>query len=347
MLIVATISADSRLQLFKEVDTLNCSEITTDLAALYEVAHSTLSFIKKHEHKEWFLPVKTGLLEQKGIAFEDVKKTLSFIVKIIDQDKGKNKQRMLDLDFLRTHFTFIHWLPDLETAHKRAVYPEKDKLRITKYLIYQVRGSSTKTDNFTCALYSIEEKDKDILKKYTKQDVVAGAFDAEKKAQPLVWLSRDDLEEALMQGTIYVKMPDNKERIFNVAYNNGIAYDQKNKNKKEQKRYWSFSECSKLVGWGLESDKIEIRPNVTFAGDVRSLGLGKIIALQYYDSCLGKNILRLGVLADTGGAFEDNLYQLDLFTGIFPSRAVFNEKTKPIPDTAYTYIVVKKNKKGS
>lgn len=334
---------DSRLQFFKMPDQPHFEEVSTDVSALQQIAHNTLSFIKKYEHKDWFVPVKTGLLEQKDITFEDVKKTLSYIIEVIDHDKGKSKQRMLDSNFLSTHFTFIRWLPDLDTAHKRDVYPKAGKLRITKYLIYHVQGSYVKTNNFPYALYALQEKDQNLLKKYTKQDVLAGVFDAEKKAHPLVWLSRDDLEEALMQGTIYVTMPDNKIRIFNVAYNNGIAYDQKLKNKKEQKRYWSFREINENLGFGPDaSHKVTIVPEVTFAGDVHLLGFGKIIALQYYDSYKNKNMVRLGVLADTGGAFEDNLYQLDFFAGIFLSKEIFNQETKSVPTLAQAYIVVKK-----
>jgi hypothetical protein len=342
---------DQPLQLFHRVNQINIEEIDIDVQALQQVAQSTLSFIKQYQNEDWFYPLKKSFLEKSGVTFDGVKKTLLFIVNVIEEDKGKNNQRMLNPDFLRNHFTFVRWLPDFKSAEKRGVSLDKDKLRITKYLIYQVPGSYRKTKKFPHALYSAQ--DRDLIKKITKQDALSGKLDKEEKAKPLVWLSRNSLEEALMQGTIYVTMPDNKTRVFNVEYNNGIAYDHSIKDKWHQKRYWSFKEIEKILdGVPTIAAKKQtmpgvtfagkIMPGVSFAGDIYSLGIGKTIALHYQNQQTGKNTLHLGLLVDTGGAFENNLYQLDFFAGIFPSRKIFNEKTKNIPTMAEAYILIKK-----
>ena len=57
----------------------------------------------------------------------------------------------------------------------------------------------------------------------------------------------------------------------------------------------------------------------------------------------GKKQLRLGVMADTGGAFLPNLYQLDFLAGIFKSQADFKQNIRQLPMYAQgTYILVKK-----
>jgi hypothetical protein len=44
-------------------------------------------------------------------------------------------------------------------------------------------------------------------------------------------------------------------------------------------------------------------------------------------------------LADTGGAFIKNLYQLDLFAGIFTKRMAFLDYLKKIPATEHAYLL--------
>ena len=77
-------------------------------------------------------------------------------------------------------------------------------------------------------------------------------------------------------------------------------------------------------GWGNDR-KIPLVPLVSVAGDVYNLGLGKLIALE------GPDGTRLAVLSDTGGAFQPNLYQLDLLAGTFDDHAHFLRETSDIP----------------
>ena len=93
-----------------------------------------------------------------------------------------------------------------------------------------------------------------------------------------------------------------------------------------------------IQGYGYASEaKIPIEPGVTFAGDILNIGLGKIIAIE--DSY--QNI-RLGIIADTGGAFVPNLHQLDLFAGIFPDRTAYQQAVQKLPEYAKAYILLKK-----
>ena len=180
-------------------------------------------------------------------------------------------------------------------------------------------GSYKKTKQYCCALYQI--LDDHICKKYSKQQILSGILNQPSnkgKVRPIVWLSRSDFEDSLMQGTVIVKMPDGKERVFMANQSNGIDYDKNNKDPWQQKRYWYFKE-DKSSKWSVEQFKKRLsnRQNVVFAGDIFNIGLGKIIALKHINPFTQKHEIRLGVVADTGGAFVKNLYQLDFFAGFF------------------------------
>jgi hypothetical protein len=50
----------------------------------------------------------------------------------------------------------------------------------------------------------------------------------------------------------------------------------------------------------------------------------------------------LGVLGDLGGAFANNLYQLDLFAGVFRTKDAFKSWIKGISDAVQAYVMVKR-----
>lgn len=50
----------------------------------------------------------------------------------------------------------------------------------------------------------------------------------------------------------------------------------------------------------------------------------------------------MGVIADTGGAFLPNFYQLDFLAGIFKTNKDFNRYISQLPEYATAYILVKK-----
>ena len=329
--------------------------ILTDPERLLIATDGMEKYIKRHQHETYFKRIiNSGKVLPDRITLKDVKKTLVFINETIREDikKKRKKWRMQDHNFLNKNFRFLKWEGCRESAKKNGVTLPNGKIRLTKYLVYKISGSYKKGGKFKCALYATP-KDEDGLSsgkvkkrkkrltrfKYTKQDVLKGMLDGNSFIEPLVWVTRDGLEEALMQGSAVVVMPDGKERLFNVHKNNEIPYDHSIQ-PKDQKRYWYFFEKTK--DRKKFDDKVECVPEVTCAGNLFDLGLGKVIALKYTNSQTGLNEVRFSALSDTGGAFRNNLHQLDFFSGYFNGRDSFNRYMKSIPSYAEAYILLKK-----
>jgi hypothetical protein len=55
-----------------------------------------------------------------------------------------------------------------------------------------------------------------------------------------------------------------------------------------------------------------------------------------------KRELNLGVLADTGGAFVNNIYQLDLFLGMFNNKKALKNQQRNFPNTTQALILYKR-----
>ena len=72
------------------------------------------------------------------------------------------------------------------------------------------------------------------------------------------------------------------------------------------------------------------------AGDVDNLGLGKVFWIKSPD------LTAIGILSDTGGAFQPNLQQLDWFMGIYPDRQSLDQNTKDLPRYANIGIIIRK-----
>ncbi|MDP5015958.1 MAG: hypothetical protein NWQ43_01370, partial [Dolichospermum sp.] len=143
-----------------------------------------------------------------------------------------------------------------------------------------------------------------------------------------------------MQGTVLVNFTDGTKEFLNVDRNNGISYVRGLK-ATAQKRYWYFKEVDAIKGYGYKIDaKISIKAGVTFAGDVLNIGLGRIIVIE--DNQSGQKRLKMGVIADTGGAFLPNLYQLDFLAGTFASERDFQRYIQKLPEYTNAYILVKK-----
>lgn len=313
--------------------------VATNPYYLMQAAQDTLNFLHstkgrgntcvEPKHLKEFLPR------------EKIESTLKFIISTIKQDMQSNKFRILDPNFLNKNFRFIHWNADLSTAKNNGIrLAHNEGIRLTSYAIFCVHGNASKTSAFPCAIY--QALDSKIALKFNKQQVLAGILEKpenKKHVKALAWLSRDDFEDALMQGTIMVRLP-NKENVFVANLSNNIDYDKKETDPRHQKRFWYFIEA-KNSKWTIEQFKkrLKTRQNVIFAGDIYNIGIGKIIAIKHQNPVTHKNEIRLGVLADTGGAFVRNLYQLDLFAGIFNSRTELSAYLKNIPVRADAYIL--------
>ncbi len=285
--------------------------------------------------------MRTGVLATQGVTVADVLKTLDFMIAVLKEDIANNRAtRLQDSKFINTNFRVIKW-----SAYNPKAKQQK-QLRITKYAVFTHPGSRKKTSTFNIPIYSLKDNSNNdkFYTQYTKQDVLSGIYEPGGrefgKVTTLAYLTRNGLEEAIMEGTILINFTDGYKAFFNVDRNNGMAYIRGLK-ATAQKRYWYFREVDAIKGYGYKIDaKISIKPGVTFAGDVLNIGLGKVIVIEHTQG--GRKHLRMGVVADTGGAFLPNLYQLDFLAGIFKNKKEFGQNISQLPDYATAYFLVKK-----
>jgi hypothetical protein len=303
-----------------------------------------------------------------------VKNTLAFLCQIQQQDtKLKQTSRLANQEFLLQHFDFLRWFPDKETANNIADKSKntikkrllnnipQQKILLTKYYTKLLEGSVVKTTKYNQALYALPYDEQQLtleqaeLKKnqltryqYTRQQVIAGALLKNKEnkllAKPLIWLTESALHDVLLQGTgvFFVDDKDtgDKVRYFNVHRNNGIAYNY-SIGKTAQARYWYFIETPEIMGYGnTQQSKIAIKPQVTVAGNVADIGLGKLFMINYKSNNL--NTSRMAILADHGGAFDDNLFQLDLLVNSYKGWKDYYQENKHLPDYATAWLMLVK-----
>ncbi|MEI1377824.1 hypothetical protein PQG02_24425 [Nostoc sp. UHCC 0926] len=285
--------------------------------------------------------LRTGILATQGVTVQDVLKTLDFMIVVLKEDIANNRAtRLQDPKFINTNFRVIKW-----SAYNPNNKQQK-QLRITKYAVFTHSGSRKKTSTFNTPIYSLKENSNNdkFYTRYTKQDVLSGIYELGGrefgKVTSLAYLTRNGLEEAIMEGTILINFTDGYKAFFNVDRNNGMSYIRGLK-ATAQKRYWYFREVDAIKGYGYKIDaKISIKPGVTFAGDVLNVGLGKVIVIEHTQG--GRKHLQMGVIADTGGAFLPNLYQLDFLAGIFKNKKEFGQHITQLPEYATAYFLVKK-----
>ncbi|MFM2061511.1 MAG: hypothetical protein RLZZ507_1181 [Cyanobacteriota bacterium] len=316
------------------------AKVNFNQADLLTVLTNTRKYFQDHNQNDPTI-ARNGLLLSQGVTVEDVLKTLDFMITVLEEDISNNRPtRLQDPNFINANFRVIKWTasnPD---------QPKQKQLRITKYAVFIHTGSRTKTSKYNIPIYSLKDDlagDK-FYTKYTKQDVLSGIYEPGGKefgkVEPLAYLTRAGLEEALLQGTILINFTDGTKAFFNVDRNNGISYVRGVK-ATAQKRYWYFRQVDQIKGYGHKIDaKISIKPGVTFAGDVLNIGLGRVILMEYNQG--GSKRLQMGVMADTGGAFLPNLHQLDYLAGIFQNQKEFRQYIQKLPEYANAYILVKK-----
>jgi hypothetical protein len=320
--------------------TLPNAKVKFNAADLLVVLKSTRKYFHNRLDSDPDLQ-REGILGTQGIKVVDIIKTLDFMVLTLQQDlKAKRAIRLQDPKFLNANFKTIQW-----TAFNPTVTDEK-RVRMTKYAVFTHRGSRTPTKEFNAGLYALKPgTDVDAIRlKYTKQDVLNNIYEPKGQefgaVEPLAYLDREGLESALMEGTVLIKFTDGTSRFFNVDRNNNIPY-LKDVAPTEQKRYWYFKPVTAIKGFGQTIEtKISLKPGVTFAGDVLNIGLGRIIVTE--NSTDGKPQLRMGIIADTGGAFLPNLHQLDFLAGVFDSKDDFAAYTRKLPEYTKAYILIRK-----
>ena len=118
----------------------------------------------------------------------------------------------------------------------------------------------------------------------------------------------------------------------------------RNKQPRFQKSYGYFRKVEGIHGYKSNNERgIRLLPRVSFAGDIKKIGLGQLIAIRYTDPTTKQKKVQFGILADTGGAFRNNGYQLDYFAGTYLTRKKFKEENiKRIPSYVEAFILVAK-----
>jgi hypothetical protein len=327
-------------KLFSPAKLPNSNKVSFNQSDLLATLINTRQYYQDHANDDPNL-LRPGVLGTQGVSVEDITKTLDFMIAVLQEDIANNRTtRLQDPNFINSNFRVIRW------SAYNPKEPQRKDLRITKYAVFVHPGSRKKTAKFNIPLYSLKDSAKTdkFYTKYTKQDVLSGIYEPGGKefgkVEPIVYMTREGLEEALMQGTILVDLGGGSSAYFNVDRSNEIPYV-RGKNRRLQKRYWYFREVKDIKGYGYKIDeKISIKSGVTFAGDVLNVGLGRMIVIEYMKN--GRRHLRMGVVADTGGAFLPNFHQLDFLAGIFKSQASFNQYIKQLPTYAKAYILIKK-----
>ena len=314
--------------------------INFNQADLLTVLTNTRQYFQKYSQEDPDIQ-RTGILLTQGVTVKDILKTLDFMIVVLEEDiSNKRTTRLQNPNFINANFRVIKW-----SAHNPE-NPQQKQLRITKYAAFIHPGSRQKTSTYNTPIYAINEEvsQEKFYTQYTKQDVLSGIYEPGGKefgkVKPIAYLTRSGLEAALMQGTVLVNFTDGTKEFLNVDRNNGMSYIRGLK-ATAQTRYWYFKEVDAIKGYGYKIDaKISIKPGVTFAGDVLNIGLGRIIVIE--DNQSGQKRLKMGVIADTGGAFLPNLYQLDFLAGTFTSERAFEQYIQKLPEYTNAYILVKK-----
>ncbi|PCJ62069.1 MAG: hypothetical protein COA79_05115 [Planctomycetota bacterium] len=352
----AIILADATFK--KENSNLKKGKWVDKSLALKFVSKSVLKYLAKG-NKYDASAIHSGFIKTHDTSLERVKRTLLFLIKVVEEDAKIGKSsRLTDPNFILKHFDLIKWSPDLIASKKLAQKKpllksvNENKILLTKYFIKLADGNKSKTDDKSLAIYGLPFDEVELTLeealtkrttltrfKYGKQVILKGIISNNNLAPALVWLNRTDLEGALLQGTVVVNI-GNSKTILNVHRNNTIAYD-RSKKPREQERYWYFKEVDHIYGYGKDANfKIAIKSEVTVAGDLNYFGLGKIFLLKTIEH--DKPTYRITILADTGGAFKNNQFQLDWLSGYYKGWKDYHKINKYISDTAETWILLKK-----
>lgn len=334
------------LPVFQRQKTLPASAYQISGQALCATAKETLAYLNQGSHYDPEV-IHEGKVFR--IPLSRVKASLAFIC--------KHPQEMEDPLFLRRHFDFYQWIPDqqqvqtMKARTKLLVHLPPGHILMTKYYVHKAKASANASKTHPFALYGLPQDEASLSLEqanakpwltrfqYGKQAILKGALRG-KKVPVLAYVNRNDLEAALLQGTIVADF-GTYSQYFNVHRTNNIPYV-KGLNPYHQERYWYFKAVDGIKGYGKDADhKITVNTGVTFAADLKQLGLGKLLLVQYHTG-KGRLLSKVGILADTGGAFENNLYQVDFLTGSYAGKDAFYAANKAIPDYVTAYFMVLK-----
>ena len=312
-------------QVFSPEAAPSASTLGTPPADLADVAASALAYVRAMAGQD--PAVGVGMLGALGVDAARLERTLEVVVQVHEEDRLSPAPRLSDPAWLADNFTSLRW---------RAMPPERaapaaDQLRITRYLVTRLEGRDAPEGRFSQALYA--DPGATERTRYSRPEIVAGAWRAG-GATPLVWLTEEGVYDALMQGTVEVDVPGRASRLFNVHQHNGVPYDRSVRDPRLQRRYWYFREVDQIRGWGQGEHYVELRPGAAVAGDIYNLSVGLLLAID------APTTRRLAILADTGGAFQPNLHQLDWLAGTYSSHSDLYQDTAWLPSHADVHLLL-------
>lgn len=354
LLVTLNVSAE-----FIKVSPSSMIQPATSANTLCQQSQLTKDYIE--QHLEDVKTLGTGLPDT--VTLSRIIETLNFICAVAKHDALQpNINRLTDTEFLTQHFEFFRWKGNTQQIQqaakttqraaqkKRLLSVPEGNILLTKYYVKRAEGSSIKTTKYNQALFALPDDEENVSDadieasrssfiryQHTRQAIFSGVLDGNPQVRPLAWVETDVMHDILMQGTVVLTV-DGNERIFNVHKNNGIRY-QYHKESHEQSRYWYFKPTEHVLGYGVTTDnKLPILPQVTVAADIRHLGLGSLFILQNRDAKFSHLVLT----GDTGGAFENNHFQLDWLLGYFHGWKEFKQANRSLPAHVDVYLMVKK-----
>ncbi|PCJ57649.1 MAG: hypothetical protein COA79_15500 [Planctomycetota bacterium] len=301
-----------------------------------------------------------------GLSVQDIKDTLVYVNSIQEEDRvfiksGKKfsdgrpwEYRLSMFWFLKSHFDIYKISGNKRSAKRKNVQLPEGKMKITKYAFFEIPISRNYSKSNNTAIYALPEwinpktGKKKYRLRYTKQDIYNGVYGkwgrAKGKAKALGYATRKNFENVMLQGTFVGRFSNGTRQIFGPSGTNEIPFNSRIKVSK-QKRYIYYSIKDGFYGYGkTKEDKIKVQTGVTFAGNVKQFGIGKLLLMTYKDPKLGIPKARLGIIADTGSAFVDNNFQLDFLLGAYSSKKGFYSAANQIPEYCEIFLLIKRKK---
>ena len=317
-----------------------------DSKNLFHAVDVASDFLEKI-HLSNFVSFNVGVFSSHGITIDDVKRTLRFVQKTVET----SPEKMADRNFLDDNFNFYRWYVKSEHGHVlHGHYGPPDYIRTTSYLITQIPGSLMKKGEYNIPLYSVPTDEKDMTPlhieqnkerllrfRYTRKEIIDGAFDKNIETTILGWVTLEDYKELVLQGSAIIEFKKGIKKLCRVAKSN---------NKKGSDNYYFFSFKDKSVD--PKKTKFPIKPDpvqgVTLAGNIEGLGLGKLFLMVSHDHRNHNLEARYGLLTDTGEAFKNNFHQVDMFAGYFGHKKDFSQYILGLPHTTKMYCMIQKRK---
>ncbi len=321
--------------------------VATNCNALATICDTTGRFLKRIMHGTAYMQPTVGALERYNVTLNNVIETLEFVALIANTAPEK----LSDCSFIDEHFTLYRWYaPDdrYETRFPPGHCTFPGCLRITHYTIAKLYGSTHKTKEHVLPLYEkpLDEKNKkpaDILKhtsdyirfNYGLQSIMHGELNKEQAIKkPFAWVLPKEYKDLVRQGSCMLIFSDGTQMMVEVTAHNGMKGDQS---------YWYCAPVANALPNGKKyHHKVRPIPGVSFAGDIKNIGFGKLLCTIGVNQATGKREAHLGVLMDTGTAFKNNPYHLDLFMGYFEEPLHFQAHSKKFPVSGQVYILIKK-----